>query len=125
VPAQTRKSGGKVLSSQKQGKNQQPVPNCALRIARTDAGPPRSAPRLAGFYRSMRARPGGTQAITRNRPKLARYRLPSLTHPRPVYVEPCPLNKDETKQTDTKRAPQLKAKRLGFQRPIPHEYPVH
>jgi hypothetical protein len=104
------KSGGKILSSKTRQTNSRA--SHALRIAAQTLA--RSKSHLGNFYRRMRARLGGPQAITATAHKLARIIYHLLTT-RQHYDETVFVREDQKQaQRQEKRLRKL-AKTLGFQ----------
>lgn len=110
-----KKSGGKVLSSRTRQTNSRA--NRALRIAAQTLA--RSRTRLGNFYRSIRARLGGPQAITATAHKLARIVYHLLTTGQP-YDESVFLKEDQKQAQRYEKRLRKQAQTLGFQLvPIP------
>jgi transposase len=105
-----KKSGGKVLSSRTRQTNSRA--NCALRIAAQTLA--RSRTHLGNFYRSMRARLGGPQAITATAHKLARIVYHLLTTGQP-YDESVFLEEDRKQAKRYEKRLRKQAQALGFQ----------
>jgi transposase len=108
-PANT-KSGGKVLSSKTRQTNSRA--NHALRIAAQTLA--RSKSHLGNFYRRMRARLGGPQAITATAHKLARIVYHLLTTGQ-RYDESVFVREDKKQAQRHEKRLRKQAKILGFQ----------
>jgi transposase len=110
-----KKSGGKVLSSRTRRTNSRA--SCALRIAAQTLA--RSRTRLGNFYRSIRARLGGPQAITATAHKLARIVYHLLTTGQP-YDETVFQNEEQKQAQRHEKRLRKQAQMLGFQLvPVP------
>jgi transposase len=105
-----KKSGGKVLSSRTRQTNSRA--NRALRIAAQTLA--RSRTRLGNFYRSIRARLGGPQAITATAHKLARIVYHLLTTGQP-YDESVFLKEEQKQAQRYEKRLRKQAQILGFQ----------
>jgi transposase len=105
-----KKSGGKVLSSRTRQTNSRA--NRALRIAAQTLA--RSRTRLGNFYRSIRARLGGPQAITATAHKLARIVYHLLTTGQP-YDESVFLKEEQKQAQRYEKRLRKQAQTLGFQ----------
>ena len=105
-----KKSGGKVLSSRTRQTNSRA--SHALRVAAQTLA--RSRTRLGNFYRSIRARLGGPQAITATAHKLARIVYHLITTGQP-YDETVFLNEDQKQARRYEKHLRKQAKTLGFQ----------
>ena len=108
-PANT-KSGGKVLSSKTRQTNNRA--SHALRIAAQTLA--RSKSHLGNFYRRMRARLGGPQAITATAHKLARIIYHLLTTGQ-HYDETVFVKEDKKQAQRQEKRLRKQAKTLGFQ----------
>jgi transposase len=106
----SKKSGGKVLSSKTRQTNSRA--SRALRIAAQTLA--RSRSRLGNFYRSMRARLGGPQAITATAHKLARIIYHLLTTGQ-AYDETVSLMEDQKQAQRYEKRLRKQANALGFQ----------
>jgi len=104
-----KKSGGKVLSSRTRQTNSRA--NCALRIAAQTLA--RSRTHLGHFYRSMRARLGGPQAITATAHKLARIVYHLLTTGQ-AYDESVFIQEEQKQALRHEKRLRNQAKNLGF-----------
>jgi len=105
-----KKSGGKVLASRTRQTNSRA--NCALRIAAQTLA--RSRTHLGNFYRSMRARLGGPQAITATAHKLARIVYHLLTTGQ-AYEESVFVQEEQKQAQRREKRLRNQAKNLGFQ----------
>lgn len=105
-----KKSGGKVLSSKTRQTNSRA--SRALRIAAQTLA--RSRSRLGNFYRSMRARLGGPQAITATAHKLARIIYHLITTGQ-TYDETVFLIEDQKQAQRYEKRLRKQANALGFQ----------
>jgi transposase len=105
-----KKSGGKVLSSKTRQTNSRA--SHALRIAAQTLA--RSHTSLGNYYRSMRARLGGPQAITATAHKLARIVHHLLTTGQ-AYDESVFLKEDQKQSQRQEKRLRKQAKSLGFQ----------
>ena len=105
-----KKSGGKVLSSKTRQTNSRA--SCALRIAAQTLA--RSRTRLGNFYRSIRSRLGGPQAITATAHKLARIVYHLLTTGQ-AYDEGVFVLEDQKQAKRQEKRLRKQAKTLGFQ----------
>ena len=105
-----KKSGGKVLSSKTRQSNSRA--SHALRIAAQTLA--RSRSHLGNFYRRIRARLGGPQAITATAHKLPRIVYHLLTTGQ-AYEESVFLREDQKQAQRHEKRLRKQAKTLGFQ----------